>query len=249
MARPKLAPSSSHWRSALLAAPARVRLEQTISQSNHMEGDPEAPRRNYATSGMQRVNPNLCLRQRVPGVRARANLDRRLAVLPPSARPSSVRRRPGSSSPPQEKILKTYILLHFITFYYIFESILGIALAAVRPAQAFPIPPIQEPSKRESSLDHKALDQPTARSILCLQPLPDPTLTYPLSAGRQLTQILKSHHLNITAPPATSSTTPVIRLESSEARNSAARAISSGVPRRLIGCAPTIEAFWSSGIR
>src|SRR5262249_35056068 len=86
---------------------------------NHMEGDPEAPRRNYATSGMQRVNPNLCLRQRVPGVRARANLDRRLAVLPPSARPSSVRRRPGSSSPPQEKILKTYILLHFITFYYI----------------------------------------------------------------------------------------------------------------------------------
>src|SRR5262249_1756967 len=119
MARPKLAPSSSHWRSALLAAPARVRLEQTISQSNHMEGNPEAPRRNYATSGMQRVNPNLCLRQRVPGVRARANLDRRLAVLPPSARPSSVRRRPGSSSPPQEKILKTYILLHSITFYYI----------------------------------------------------------------------------------------------------------------------------------
>src|SRR5215510_10514703 len=119
MARPKLAPSSSHWRSALLAAPARVRLEQTISQSNHMEGDPEAPRRNYATSGMQRVNPNLCLRQRVPGVRARANLDRRLAVLPPSARPSSVRRRPGSSRPPQEKILKTYILLHSITFYYI----------------------------------------------------------------------------------------------------------------------------------
>jgi hypothetical protein len=42
-------------------------------------------------------------------------------------------------------------------------------------------------------------------------------------------------HLSITAPPATSSTTPVIQPASPEARKTAAHATSSGVPRRLSG--------------
>src|SRR5262249_9215177 len=50
---------------------------------------------------------------------------------------------------------------------------------------------------------------------------------------------LRSLHRTITAPPATSTTIPVIQSAASDARNSAARATSSGVPRRLSGWAST----------
>ena len=53
----------------------------------------------------------------------------------------------------------------------------------------------------------------------------------------------------ITAPPATSSTTPVIHAASSDTRKRAARAMSSGVPSRLIGWASTSDFFCASGIR
>jgi transposase len=46
---------------------------------------------------------------------------------------------------------------------------------------------------------------------------------------------IPSAHLSITAPPATSSTTPVIQPASPDARKTAAHATSSGVPRRLSG--------------
>jgi hypothetical protein len=49
------------------------------------------------------------------------------------------------------------------------------------------------------------------------------------------TDSILAAHLSITAPPATSSTTPVIQPASPDARKTAADATSSGVPRRLSG--------------
>src|ERR1700722_713948 len=48
-------------------------------------------------------------------------------------------------------------------------------------------------------------------------------------------------------PPSTKSSIPVTKLESSEARNSAALAISSGSPTRPIGMVDTIRAMASAG--
>ena len=56
-------------------------------------------------------------------------------------------------------------------------------------------------------------------------------------------------HPTITAPPATSSTTPVIQPASPDARKTAACATSSGVPRHLSGWASTNDASCSLGMR
>ena len=53
----------------------------------------------------------------------------------------------------------------------------------------------------------------------------------------------------MTAPPATSNTTPVTQDASSEARKRAARATSSGVPSRLSGWSSFRESCWALGMR
>src|ERR1700693_4972311 len=50
-------------------------------------------------------------------------------------------------------------------------------------------------------------------------------------------------------PPSTNSSIPVTKLESSDARNNAALAISSGCPMRPIGTVDTIQAIASAGCR
>jgi hypothetical protein len=60
---------------------------------------------------------------------------------------------------------------------------------------------------------------------------------------------LTDFYRTMTDPPATSSTTPVIHDALSEARKTAARATSSGVPSRLSGWASTSSLRSGGGMR
>src|SRR5207249_1486333 len=70
-----------------------------------------------------------------------------------------------------------------------------------------------------------------------------------LKRGRPVLDGCNRRPYTIVAPPATSSTIPVIQPASSEARNRAARATSSGIPSRRIGCASISICRCATGMR